>query len=75
VTHTLAELYLKQGLVGRAREIYRKLAEQGDEAARQKLAELPSGKGRIEALQELLHRIEHRGRRALPRPGRRPERQ
>jgi lipopolysaccharide biosynthesis regulator YciM len=60
VTATLAELYVKQGLVGRAREIYRKLAEQGDEAARQRLAELPSEKGRIEALQELLHRIEGR---------------
>jgi lipopolysaccharide biosynthesis regulator YciM len=60
VTATLAELYVKQGLVGRAREIYRKLAEQGDEAARQRLAELPSEKGRIEALRELLHRIESR---------------
>jgi len=62
VTATLAELYVKQGLVGRAREIYRKLAEQGDEAARQRLSELPSEKGRIEALQELLQRIESRKR-------------
>ena len=56
-THTLAELYLRQGLLGRAREIYRQLAEQGDEAARRKLAELPSEKARIEALQELLQRV------------------
>jgi lipopolysaccharide biosynthesis regulator YciM len=62
VTATLAELYVKQGLVGRAREIYRKLAEQGDEAARKRLSELPSEKGRIEALQELLQRIESRKR-------------
>ena len=30
MTVTLAELYLKQGLAGRAREILRKLAEGGD---------------------------------------------
>jgi lipopolysaccharide biosynthesis regulator YciM len=62
VTRTLAELYEKQGLFGRAREIYRRLAEQGDEAARQRLAELPSEKGRIEALQGLLDRIQKRRR-------------
>jgi len=62
VTRTLAELYEKQGLFGRAREIYRRLAEEGDEAARQRLAELPSEKGRIEALQALLERIHGRRR-------------
>lgn len=61
-TLTLAELYEKQGLLGRAREIYRQLAEQGDEVARRKLAELPSSKARIEALQELLQRIGSRKR-------------
>ena len=57
MTRTLAELYVKQGLIGKAREIYRRLAEQGDEAARQRLAELPSSKGGIEALQQLLERV------------------
>jgi len=32
VTATLAELYVKQGLIGRARDIYRRLAEEGDQA-------------------------------------------
>ncbi len=40
MTVTLAELYLKQGLAGRAREILRKLAEGGDQAARDRLAQL-----------------------------------
>lgn len=61
-TRTLAELYEKQGLIGRAREIYRQLAEQGDELARRKLAELPSSKERIELLQELLQRVRGRKR-------------
>lgn len=61
-TRTLAELYEKQGLLGRAREIYRQLAEQGDEVARRKLAELPSGKARIEVLEDLLQRIGSRKR-------------
>ena len=60
MTKTLAELYVKQGLIGRAREIYQRLAEQGDELARQRLGELPSAKGRIEALQELLERVRSR---------------
>ena len=63
MTATLAELYLKQGLVGRARDIYRKLAEQGDEAARRRLSELPSSKSQIEGLQQLLERIASRRRR------------
>jgi len=63
VTATLAELYVKQGLFGRAREIYRRLAEQGDEAARQRLSELPSSKPQIEALTQLLERVASRKRR------------
>jgi hypothetical protein len=59
-TRTLAELYEKQGLFGKAREIYRRLAEQGDEVARQRLTELPSSKARIEALQALLQQIQSR---------------
>ena len=64
MTLTLAELYARQGLMGRAREIYRKLAEAGDETARRRLAELPSAQARIAILQELLVRIERarRGR-------------
>jgi lipopolysaccharide biosynthesis regulator YciM len=57
VTLTLAELYVRQGLIGRAREIYRKLADAGDETARRKLEELPSAQARIAVLQELLERI------------------
>ena len=60
MTRTLAELYVKQGLIGRAREIYQRLAEQGDEAARERLRELPSAKGRIEMLQQLLERVRSR---------------
>lgn len=63
MTATLAELYVKQGLYGRAREIYRRLAEQGDEAARQRLSELPSSKWQIEALTQLLERVASRKRR------------
>ncbi len=60
MTRTLAELYVKQGLIGKAREIFRRLAEQGDEAARQRLAELPSSRAGIEALEELLKRVKSR---------------
>jgi len=62
VTHTLAELYVRQGLIGRAREIYRRLAEAGDETARQRLAELPSAGGSIAVLQDLLIRVQERRR-------------
>ena len=62
MTATLAELYVKQGLIGRARDIYRRLAEQGDEAARQRLAELPSAEGGIAVLAELLQRVQERRR-------------
>ncbi len=62
MSRTLAELYVKQGLIGKAREIYRKLADEGDEAARRRLDELPSGKAGIEALQALLERVRSRRR-------------
>jgi lipopolysaccharide biosynthesis regulator YciM len=58
VTLTLAELYVRQGLIGRAREIYRKLAEAGDETARRRLSELPSAGARIAVLEELLQRVQ-----------------
>lgn len=60
MTQTLAELYVRQGLIGKAREIYRRLAEQGDEAARQRLSELPSAQGEIGLLQQLLERVRER---------------
>ena len=62
MTLTLAELYLRQGLIGRAREIYRKLAEAGDETARQRLSELPSAEGKIAVLRELLSQVQQRRR-------------
>ena len=61
-TETLAELYVKQGLIGRARDIYRRLAEEGSEKARRRLAELPSAEGRIAILEELLHKVTSRRR-------------
>ena len=61
---TLAELYVKQGLIGRAREIYRRLAEGPDaaaaEAARKRLAELPSAEAGVALLEELLERVRAR---------------
>ena len=60
MTATLAELYVKQGLVGRAREIYRRLAAQGDAKAAQRLAELPSSEREIALLQQVLDRIHSR---------------
>jgi hypothetical protein len=62
VTLTLAELYVRQGLIGRAREIYRRLAEEGNETARRRLAELPSDPARIAMLQDLLRRVQDRRR-------------
>lgn len=62
MTATLAELYVRQGLIGRAREIYRRLAAQGDEAAKRRLLELPSSGPRIEALRVLLQRVRERRR-------------
>jgi len=60
VTATLAELYVKQGLIGRARDIYRRLAEEGDQAARRRLSELPSAEEGITLLNELLGRVQSR---------------
>jgi hypothetical protein len=62
VTLTLAELYVRQGLIGRAREILGRLAEAGDEKARQRLRELPSDPQRIAVLRELLERVRERRR-------------
>jgi lipopolysaccharide biosynthesis regulator YciM len=62
VTLTLAELYLRQGLIGRAREIYRRLADSGDETARRRLSELPSAEAKIAVLRELLGRVQDRRR-------------
>ncbi len=60
MTATLAELYVKQGLIGRARDIYRRLAQEGDEAARRRLEELPGASERIAVLEELLSRVRSR---------------
>jgi hypothetical protein len=61
MTVTLAEMYLKQGLAGRAREILRKLAEQGDDAARERLAQLgPAAAREIALLEQLLERVRTR---------------
>jgi hypothetical protein len=61
VTVTLAELYLKQGLTGRAREILRKLAEAGDAVARDRLAQLgPPAAEEIALLEDLLERVRAR---------------
>ena len=62
MTHTLAELYVRQGLIGWAREIYRRLADAGDETARQRLSELPSAEGSIAVLRDLLIRVQERRR-------------
>jgi Fe2+ transport system protein FeoA len=64
-TLTLAEMYARQGLHGRAREILRRLSAQGDPEAQRKLAEMGNGAGReIELLERLLARIqEARGER------------
>jgi|GEM_PF-1349999 len=62
VTATLAELYVKQGLIGRAREIYQKLAQGRDPKAallaRGRLKELPSAGQGIAILETLLERVQ-----------------
>jgi hypothetical protein len=61
MTMTLAELYLKQGLAGRAREILRKLADDGDPAARERLAQIvPPAAEEIALLRDLLERVRAR---------------
>ena len=62
MTLTLAELYVRQGLIGMAREIYRRLAASGDETAMRRLSELPSAEGKIAVLRELLARVQDRRR-------------
>ena len=69
-TATLAEMYLRQGLVGRAREIFRAL-ERGEDpvAARlatQRLSELGPSAARSIALLEALHARIQEKRRGLP---------
>jgi hypothetical protein len=60
-TVTIAELYEKQGLAGRAREILRKLAAEGHEEARRRLERMGEGAGdRIGLLEELLERVRSR---------------
>ena len=68
-TATLAELYARQGLLGRARAIYQELAAGQDGAAaaqaRKRLEELgPSASGHIAALREILSRVQERRRAA-----------
>ena len=66
-TATLAEMYVRQGLLGRAREILRKLeGGQDPVAARlatQRLVELgPSARERIQFLRTLLVRVREQRR-------------
>jgi hypothetical protein len=62
-TVTLAEMYAKQGLHGRAREILRRLSAQGDGEARRRLAAMGDGaQPEIELLNRLLARIQQRRR-------------
>ena len=67
MTLTLADLYAKQGLVGKAREILRRVAEGPDpvaaEAAKRRLSQLPSVGHEVAALQELLDRVRSAQRR------------
>lgn len=63
MTRTLAELYVKQGLIGRAREILQQLADGGDRSALERLRELPSAPGRIAVLEQLLETVQKARRR------------
>jgi hypothetical protein len=67
-TLTLAGLYERQGLVGTAREMYQRLANEGpaeqrQEAARRLQRLVPPASGSIERLRVLLKRVEERRRR------------
>ncbi|GAC1540276.1 MAG: hypothetical protein NVS2B9_07350 [Myxococcales bacterium] len=70
-TATLAEMYLRQGLVGRAREIFRAI-ERGEDPvaaqrATQRLSELgPSAARSIALLRSLLGRIQEKRRSGRP---------
>ena len=60
-TLTLAEMYARQGLHGRAREILQRLSADGDPEAHRKLAEMGDGARRqIRVLTELLARVHQR---------------
>ena len=60
-TLTLAEMYARQGLHGRAREILQRLSAEGDPEAQRRLAEMGDGARRqIQVLTELLARVQKR---------------
>jgi hypothetical protein len=60
-TLTLAEMYARQGLHGRAREILQRLSADGDSQAQRRLAEMGDGAaGQIELLTRLLARVQKR---------------
>jgi lipopolysaccharide biosynthesis regulator YciM len=66
-TATLAEMYVRQGLIGRAREIFRALSKGPDpvaaKLAARRLLELgPAAQDRIELLQALLARVREQRR-------------
>jgi hypothetical protein len=66
-TLTLADLYARQGLVGKARDIYLRLARDGspgerEEAARRLEALGPPARTGIELLEVLLSRVAQRRR-------------
>lgn len=66
-TLTLAELYARQGLVGRAREIFQQVARDGTPEQRMvaaaRLAELgPSAQESIDLLRSLMGRVQKRRR-------------
>jgi len=62
-TLTLAEMYARQGLRGRAREILQRLSAEGDREARRRLVEMGEGAQRqIELLDRLLARVRERRR-------------
>jgi lipopolysaccharide biosynthesis regulator YciM len=66
-TATLAEMYVRQGLIGRAREIFRALSKGPDpvaaKLAARRLLELgPTAQDRIELLQALLARVREQRR-------------
>ena len=60
-TLTLAEMYARQGLHGRAREILQRLSADGDSQAQRKLVEMGDGAAeQIELLTRLLARVQKR---------------
>ena len=60
-TLTLAEMYARQGLHGRARVILQRLSAEGDPEAQRRLAEMGDGARRqIQVLTELLARVHKR---------------